>query len=236
MNRIAIVEDDKECARLLVDYIERYKKESQEKFLISIFTNGMNFLDDYKAKYDMVFMDIEMPHLSGMETARKLREFDENICIVFVTNMAQYATSGYEVCAMDFMVKPVRYFNFTIKLKRAICYRAKMKKAEMVIKTENGFKRIPHSDIYYIEVSDHILTYHTLNGKISERGTIKKREEQLREYDFVRCNSCYLVNAMHVTEISVQCLTVGGVELSVSRTRKKEVMNVLTKFNGEYIK
>ena len=228
MIRIAIVEDDIESAQLLEGYIERYQAESQEIFRISIFTNGVNFLDECKTEYDIVFMDIEMPHLNGMETAKKLREFDENIGIIFVTNMAQYAANGYEVNAIDFIIKPVGYFNFTLKLQRAIQYRAKMRKEEIVIKTESGFKRIPASDIYYIEVSDHILTYYTSQGIVCERGTMRSREEQLRAYDFVRCNSCYLVNIMHITEVSAQNIIVRGKELNISRTRKKEFMNMLT--------
>ena len=236
MLSIAIVEDDNDSAQLLGEYLERYKKENQETFHVSSFTNGLNFLDEYNAEYDIIFMDIEMPYLSGMDTARKLRELDESVCIIFVTNMAQYAVSGYEVSAMDFIVKPVGYFNFSIKLQRAIQYRVKMQKSEILIKTETGFKRIPPTDIYFIEVSDHILTYHTVKGKIYERGTIKKREDQLKIYNFIRCNNSYLVNFIYITEFGAQHIKVGETELIISRSKKKEFMNTLTKLMGDYIK
>lgn len=233
---IVIVEDNKECARLLIDYIEQYEKESQEHFQVRFFSNGYNFLDEYKADYDIIFMDIEMPGINGMETAKKLRKIDENVCLIFVTNMAQYAASGYEVNALDFMVKPVGYFDFTLKLQRAIQYRKKTKKAEVVIKTENGLKRVVISDIYYVEVADHILSYHTADGIVCERGTIKSKEEQFVKFDFVRCNSCYLVNLSHVTEMTAKSIFVGGRELTVSRSKRKQFFNILTEYMGDYVK
>jgi DNA-binding LytR/AlgR family response regulator len=234
MINIAVVEDDKASANVLLTYIDKYRLESLEKITVSLFDNGINFLDEYKSQFDVVFMDIEMPHMNGIETARKLRQTDEMVSLIFVTNMVQYAISGYEVSALDFMVKPVGYFNFQSKLQRAIKTRQKLKKHEIVIKTEDGFKKISHSDIYYVEVTDHNLTYHTSKGTFRERETIKAREEQLKDFNFIKCNNCYLVNLVYVTEFNAQFVTVEGTRLTISRAKKKDFINALTRFMGEY--
>lgn len=106
---IAIVEDNDMEAQVLKEYLQRYASEMDSTIEIVRFNSGFKFLDGYKAKYDAVFMDIEMPDMDGMTAARKLRTYDKNIAIIFVTNMAKYAINGYEVDALDYFLKPVHY-------------------------------------------------------------------------------------------------------------------------------
>ncbi len=235
MIHIAIVEDNADNAQLIEEYIVRYQTEKKAEFSVTSFSNGLEFISGCVSKFDIVFMDIEMPHLDGMKTAKKLRELDENICIIFTTNLAQYAVKGYEVNALDFMVKPLDYFNLTLKLERAIHQRARAKKDEIIIQFNDGLKRISVSEIYYVEVSGHLLTYHTAHGALTERETMKNKEKQLMKYHFSRCNNCYLVNLRHVSEVRAQSITVSGDILSVSRSRKKEFMDELTTYIGENI-
>ena len=103
--RIVIVEDDEDQVRRLKDFIRRFEGESGEKCFVETFGNGMDFISDYSAKYDLVLLDIEMPHMDGMSAAEKLRETDEYTAIIFVTNMAQYAVRGYSVDALDLSLK-----------------------------------------------------------------------------------------------------------------------------------
>ena len=77
-------------------------------------------MSDYKPVYDIIFLDIDMPTMNGIELAKYIRKMDGEVSIVFVTNMAKYAINGYEVDADDFIVKPVRYGNFKLKLDRVI--------------------------------------------------------------------------------------------------------------------
>ena len=118
-------------------------------------------------------MDIEMPHMDGMEAAHRLREIDEEVCLIFVTNLAQYAIEGYEVRAMDFLVKPVEYDNFSLKLQKALAGRSRMQKKEIVLSSGSGIRRLRLDELYYVEVMDHNLIYHTAGGDFSERGSIK---------------------------------------------------------------
>ena len=109
---VAIVEDDGNYAALLTDYFMRYQSGRGDKFEIKTYGDGLDFLENYQPGTDIVLLDIEMPHISGMDAARRLRETDKLVSIIFVTNLARFAVDGYEVDACGFMVKPVSYPAF----------------------------------------------------------------------------------------------------------------------------
>ena len=136
MLNIAIVEDDPQAAGLLTDYLDRYAQERGISCNSVIFNDAVDFLTGYKASFDLVFMDIELPGLDGMEAARRLREMDRSVILIFVTNMANFAVKGYEVDALDFIVKPVTYFPFSIKLDRAVKRLESRQERELVVPTE----------------------------------------------------------------------------------------------------
>ncbi|MBR1813100.1 MAG: response regulator transcription factor [Lachnospiraceae bacterium] len=122
MIRIAVVEDEKEYSDQLFSYLERFRKETHQAVSAELFCDGMSFLDEYKGDFDIVFMDIAMPHMNGLEAAKKLRQVDGIVCLIFITTLAQYAIRGYEVDALDFLVKPVTYELFRLKLEKALFY------------------------------------------------------------------------------------------------------------------
>ena len=113
MIRIALVEDEAEVRAQLQGYVQRHTRQYGTEFVVTEFADGMELLDDYRPVYDVLFLDVEMKHLDGMETARRVRELDKDVIIVFITNMAQYAIGGYAVGALDYVHKPVPYFAFS---------------------------------------------------------------------------------------------------------------------------
>lgn len=235
MYRIAIVEDDPADGKRLEEYLNRYRNEHSEAFHLSVFINGLAFIVDYKADYDVILMDIEMPHMNGLEVARKLREVDEDVCLIFVTYMAKYAIEGYSVRALDFLVKPVEYMNFSMKLKKALEYRDRLQKKELILNTANGMQRVSIDDIFYMEVINHTLVYHTHRGELTERGAIKEREALLEQYDFARCNNSFLVNLRYVQSMTTGAIVVQGRSIPIGRTKKKDFMKRLTEYMGANI-
>ena len=117
---IAIIEDQPEEVKRLKTYFARYTTQHEVTFSISCFDNAETFLACYRPVYDIVLMDIMLPGSNGMDAAVKLRQIDKMVTLIFVTNMAQFAVKGYEVDAFDFVVKPVTYPHFTMKLQRAL--------------------------------------------------------------------------------------------------------------------
>lgn len=230
MIRIAIVEDDVSCAQQLLGYIRRYSGERGVRIETSLFPNGLEFISEYTAGYEIVLMDIEMPHLNGLETARKLRQMDQQVCLIFVTNMAQYAINGYEVQALDFMVKPVGYFNLTMKLDRAISICKKAGQVNLLIPTERGMRKVSADDVVYVESEKHYLYIH-LEAEVHKiRSTMGELMEKLPADRFACCNKSYCVNLGFVSGFGSNDVTVNGRELSISRSYRKEFIDRLTTF------
>jgi len=110
---VSIVEDEREAAALLKSYLERFSCEKGLELHISLFEDGEDILKNYPQKLDILFMDIRLKTMDGLSTAARIREFDSNVILIFVTNMQQLAVRGYEVDALDFMVKPIQYQAFS---------------------------------------------------------------------------------------------------------------------------
>lgn len=232
MFKIAVVEDNHASAEKLRGFLERYAAENGENFDITVFSDALMFLDSYKRIYDMVFMDIELPFIDGMEAAKRLRAVDSQVILIFVTNMARYAVKGYEVDALDYLVKPVHYGDFELKLRRAVARREEAQEAILVVR-QSGFLRLRLQEIRYIEVRGHTLIFHTASGPVNGSGTLLETEEKLKSKGFLRCNKCYLVNQKHIAGVQgYTLLMTGGEELQISRPRKKAFMSELAETMG----
>lgn len=232
MIKIAIVDDDNTFVEQVNRFIDRFMQETKTECILSRYTSGMDFVSDYNPIYDIIFLDIEMPMMDGMETATRLRQIDQDVSIIFVTNMMQMAIKGYEVKALDFMVKPITYLNFAQKLKKAIDYVQRNYNHNIVLKTQDGFKKISIRDVKYVEVFGHSLIYHTQQGDIQVRGVLSQVESELETYSFLRCSNCFLVNLRYVDNFTSTSVEIGGVELPISRRKKKEFSEGLTDYLG----
>lgn len=232
--KIAVVEDNRDCASRLERSLKRFQEEYHEPIEIVFFSNGMNFIEDYTADFDVVFMDIEMPMMDGMQAARLLREKDKEVAIVFLTVMARHALFGYEVEAADFLIKPAEYAKLAKCLQKILARRSRDKAACIVFSGKDGTARIAHREIVYVESLNHWCIFHTADGG-EHRMLIpmKKAEELLAGSGFLRCNNSYLVNVSYVTGWNKSSVSVNGTDLPISRGKRKEFLDELTKWFGE---
>lgn len=233
MIRIAIVEDEEYYVNELTKYLEKYRKEIGEEFDITVYRDGDGITEKYKAQFDIILMDIQMRFVNGMTAAEEIRRMDSEVVIIFITNMTQYAIRGYEVEALDYILKPVSYFAFTQTLGKAITRIKRRGSKYITIAIKGGILRMNVSDIYYIESSGHNLIFHTVNGDNVAPMTMKMIEEKLEGMSFSRGNKCYLINLEHVEGIKDKCALVKGEKLQLSRPRMNAFMQDLTKYWGE---
>lgn len=232
MYHIAIVEDEEEFCEQLKNYLQRFGKEKHFSFQLSVFRDGTEILEHYKNEYDLILLDIQMPNLDGMTAAEIIRERDEDVVLMFITNMAQYAIRGYSVGALDFVMKPVTYYTFAMKMARVLKRVQKKKEAKIMLNIADGVRTLEIKQIYYVEIQNKILHYYTDEGEFTVRGTMQSAEEQLGQYSFAKCNHWYLVNLMHVKEVDKYTAVVGPYKLEVSRRNKPVFLKALTEYMG----
>ena len=219
---VAVLDDEPEDVRLLAGYLERFQSEYEVPMQIHTFYGSIDFLEEFAGEYDIIFLDIKMPDSDGLTVAREIRRRDPAVAIIFVTIMAQYAIQGYEVNAIDFMVKPVGYFNFAEKLEKAIRFNQARGNKDILLMGEDGVVRLTASQLLYAEKDKNDLIYHTTVGVFQKRGSMKALKESLQGLPFAECTSGCLVNLTRVQRIGKESVFLPDAELPLSRRMKKD--------------
>lgn len=231
--RIALVDDEASARANLLDYLARYQEENDCTFDVRVFEDGAALLENYRPIYDIILMDMRMPGVDGMATAEVIRAVDDQVVLIFVTNLAQYAVKGYRVNAMSYLLKPVTYFSFAEELTRAIRSLAARQQESILVGSGSGVRRIGIGDIVYVESKKHQNIVHTLSDSFSYTGALRDLDQQLSDSGFFRINSYYLANLQHVTGVSgYDAKMSNGDVLKISRARRKDFMAALTDYLG----
>lgn len=109
MLRVAIVDDDAKFQKQPKEFITRFFQYDAGQFCVRCYCDGVTFLSEYQGDFDIVIIDIMMPMMNGIEVAHKIREQDKNVLVMFITGTADFAIRGYEVSAVDYILKPLSY-------------------------------------------------------------------------------------------------------------------------------
>ena len=230
MVNIAILEDDAGDEASLEQSLQRYAQEQQELFSIRSFSDPAVFLQNSPSEFDLIFLDIDLPTMTGMELARQIRRRDSLVTLIFVTNLEKYAVSGYSVGAFDFVVKPINYYRFASMLRRALRSIAARQPREVVIQTSGGITRLNVTQLYYVAIRDHLLIYHTVGENLTAWGKMSDVEAQLAPYDFARCSTSHLVNLRFVDSVEGSDVLVAGTRLPISQRRRKAFYSAVTSY------
>ena len=229
---VAIADDDPQDAALLKGLVEDYFAKSNTAVMTHVFSDGLEFIRSPE-NHDIVFLDIQMGKLDGLETARFLRKIGRESILIFVTNMAQFAIQGYEVDALDFIVKPASAASITYVLDKAMKRLHSGSGASFSLKTAKETVSISANDIAYVEVFDHNLVYHTTKGEYTVRGRLSDVMDKLEPERFVLCNRSFIVNLRYVSNITADYLLVGDTKISISKSHRKELMQRFSSFLGD---
>lgn len=201
--RIAICDDEESQRALIEKYLYEWA-EARSLILETVaFSDAEQFLFEWEEdkRYDLLVLDIEMGAINGMDLAKRIRREDEEIPIVFITGYESYMAQGYEVSAMQYLLKPM----YKDKLFTVLDKLQKVKKAEakLPFQTEEGMIFIAPSDIWYVEATGHYSTLHTAETSHLLRPSFSEMLKRLSgQHSFVQCHRSFLVNVQHVSAIT----------------------------------
>ncbi len=235
MFQIAIVEDDLEQQRLLKELLLRYAQQRTRKLEIVTYQDGADLIECFARQYHVIFLDVQMSFMGGLETAAQIRRQDEQVRIVFVTNYANHAIDGYEVSANGFLVKPASYPTIARLMDRFCQELEQTPEHYLILKNSRAMQRIPLSTIYYIESMGHYVKIHKPDGDTLFLSTMREIEKQLEGQPFFRCSSGVIVGLAHVEAVDRYQVLVNGHWLTVGRDKKRGLMEAINRYaSGMY--
>lgn len=222
--RVGIVDDELAEREKLQEYLCRFAQEQGISFDVDSYENADELLNQYEMVYDILLFDIDMPGTNGIEAARQIRRVDKNTVLLFVTNIAQYAINGYEVDAVDYIIKPIGYYDFALKFQRAARRAARHADRYLVLDSTDGTRRVKVSGIRYVEVMGHYLSFHGAEEVYRVRANIRDYEQQLRPYGFCQIHKSFLVNMEHIEQICTGEIRMDKTTLPIGRVYKEELL------------
>lgn len=233
MLNIAIVDDCKEDVLCLRENLKKYFASVKMEYMVTEVIPEGDYINKLRT-CSLLFLDIDMPKTNGIEMAEIIRKNNLNIAIVFVTNFFQYAVDGYHVDAIDYLLKPIEYEGFRLKMKRIVEIVSSMERNErkVSIRTKDGLKVIPFSDIVLVEVQGHYLKFHLADRSVFQcRGSLTSiREELGREFEL--CNAYYLIHLSMVKGIKKENVVTDIGEYPISRTKRKLFLDAFASYLG----
>lgn len=226
--RIAVCDDEAEYCNQIQTMIEKIYHSLD--LIVDTYQTGQDLLRWFpERKYDLIFLDIEMPGIDGISLARRLRERKEELRLVFLTSHVEYALKGYEVQALRYLTKPVQ----EDKLEEVLSYVMKQMQGQRIIwlKTNGGEERVSVSDILYLEAQDQNILILTAEQSYTVRYNLRDFERELREYGFFRIHRGYLVSLGKISAVRKNEVTLdGGTVLPLSRTKEKPLKEALYQY------
>ena len=215
--RIAIVDDEKVIREQIKNLIEKKQTES----IIDTYSSGEELLMDEKC-YDIVFLDIQMDGMNGIEAARALRQKTEDTVLIFITGVKEYVFDAFDVAAFHYLIKPIEENKFRTVYDRAVLEAGKKKQhsmGQLFVKTRSRNVTLEQSDILYIESRAKKVEIHTRNDIVEAYAGIGELEKQLTE-NFYRCHRGYLVNMAFISEYSSDSIVLNNGE-TIFLTKEK---------------
>lgn len=236
MITVAVCDDSKAMVESMKSCLEEYGKEIKHELRIFCFDSGGALLDNYSCKYDIVFLDIKMPGINGIETAEKIREKDKNVIIIFLTSLIQYALDGYKVNASNYLIKPIQKKRLKMEMDRWISELEQKENPFITVHNDSGTYKILLKSISYVETYNRNLLIHTTKGNVLCYWKLRDLENKIGQYGFSRNHSSFLVNLFFVENIEKMDIKLSTGELiPIGKSKKKEFMKQLASYWGMQI-
>lgn len=228
MIRIAIVDDEKVIREQIKKLIEKKQTDCE----IDTYGTGEDLLKA-DSVYDIIFLDIQMDGMNGIDTARALRQKADNTVLIFITGVKEYVFDAFDVAAFHYLIKPIEEYKFSEVYNRAVLEVGKRKQktnGQLFVKTRNRNATFNQSDILYIESRAKKVEIHTKTDTVEAYAAIGELEKQLVG-SFYRCHRGYLVNMAFIMEYGNDSITLNnGETIILSKDKYSEFVKVYMRY------
>lgn len=234
MINVAIIEDNDEDFASLNKELDNAFEINNIDYRLTRFKNAKSFITSaHKEKYNLAFVDIQLENNeNGFEASKILRMLDKDVLIVFVTSLITYAVSGYEVGAVDYILKPITHDLFIDKMDKIINKFVSLKNRTIGLKSCGTTIYINTDSIDYIEVLKHYIIYHEMDKEHRVRGVMDEVEKEVSNYGFSRCNKSFIVNMNKVSSVEDNLVYIKNQKqpIIIGRTYRAKFLNDLAKY------
>ncbi len=223
MISIGICDDSEVELTILQNFIVKFFQGQKLEYKMYNFSSGEDLLKFYKCHtLDLLFLDIYMQNINGIETGRSIRALDKKVEIIYCTASVSYALESYNLLAFGYLVKPFDPVRLRMLLEKFISSRPHIEHKHLVVKCNYNDHVIDYDDIVHIESDDKVLLIHTKSGEIFRTyGKLNDLETQLDSPDFLRCHQSYIINMAYIKSVSDNdFITVDGTLVPM---RKREI-------------
>lgn len=205
--KLAIIEDEQVHTDLLSQYVEMWSKDRNIPVAVTPFSGAESFLFTWEEQrdFDVLLVDIQMKEMTGMEMAKRVREQNPDIAIIFTTGVADYMEEGYEVEAMHYLLKPISMEKLCQCMDRVL--QKGCREQYLLVKTREETLKLSVKAIMYVEAMGHgcVIEFCPQSGRtfqVETTESISELERKLDENDFVRCHRAYLCRIDKIRYIS----------------------------------
>ena len=237
--KIAICDDMEEDVQYISSAVHKWAEKENITVDMETFPSAESFLFRYaeQKSFDILLLDIEMPSMSGIELAKRIRKENDAVQIIFITGFPDFMAEGYEVSALHYLMKPVSFDKLSKVLERATDRLDKTAKS-VIIAVDGESLRLAISDIVSVEAFAHSCTLTTIHGRFEVKTSITAVEKMLSESargEFVRCHRSYIVAVKYIKSISKTDITLdSGIKIPLSRNNYQAVNQTFIRyFKGE---
>lgn len=237
MLQIAICDDEKAQLELLDRYVVEFRQNVTLEADITSYQDARKFFFAWEEKRDtdILLLDIEMPGMNGVELARKLREYRDNVQIIFITGNPEYVFEGYDVEAVSYLVKPIREKQLEKALLKAV-ERCQKREPVLLVEAAGELRKVRCHDIIYLESQGHdtvLNMSHIKTSQLRSKSSLSQLEQELSAEPglFFKPHRSYLVNMLYVEKITRKEIIVdNGTSIPIARGKWEEVNQAYLKF------
>lgn len=232
MIKIAVVEDEKEERNRIQKFLQKFSCENSVEMEIEEFSDGIQLVQEYERNFDVLLLDIEMEKLNGIQTAKEIRKKDKDVMILFITNLFQYAIEGYEVEAIDFVIKPINYFSFSARMEKVLKKLEQKVRRLVPFQVRKEMVMLNAHDIILVETSNKKTLIKTEGETVNCSEPMQEIQSKLEPFGFYRCHSGFLINMNYIKRLNSETVLVANFEVPVSKHRKKDFYQAVAAYQG----